>query len=256
MFRRFVLACASLAAVAIPRATHAQACYAPAELPDRGLSVDVTFEKATVDLDAGRGGWEGALLGASWQSRRLFARAALPFYRIDDGVDATTGTGDLLLESRVAAITRPRFAAGAGLAVGLPTGDAAAGRGMGHVMVMPGLWFAARRGRLELSLLASLGHAVGADEHHIHGRMVTVNPMSPVEVAGTARISARATDHLSPRIGASTASPIDSDAATRASALVGLAWRRDAWQVAADLEVPIAGDAFDARGTVQVARRL
>lgn len=235
MSRPLLLAGATLAAIAVPRAARAQACHAPAELPDRDLSVDLTFEKATVDLDAGRGGWEGALVGASWQSRRLYARAALPFYRVDDGVAATTGPGDLLLESRVAAIARPTFAVGAGLAVGLPTGDPAAGRGMGHVMVMPGLWSAARRGRVDLSLLASLGHAVGADEHHIHGRMVTVNPMSPVEVAGAAL-------------------PIDGDAAARASAIVGLAWRRAAWQLAADLEVPIAGDAFDARGTLQVAR--
>jgi hypothetical protein len=221
----------------------------------RGLSIELTYEKATIDLGAVRGGWDGAVLGVAWRSSRIGARATMPFYIVDAGTYSTEGLGDAFVETQVAAIARAPIAAGVGLGMSLPSGDATEGRGMGHVMVMPGLWVATRRGRVDASMVASLAHAIGSDGQHVHHHAtVNVNPMSPVEVAATARFAVRATRGLSPRVGSSIALPIDSDSDARASMLVGLAWRRRAWQVAADLELPVLGNAFDARATMQIAR--
>jgi hypothetical protein len=272
---RLAIGGAALLCLAIPRAVRAQTCHAPAILPvtpaedeaavtaplstvatGTGLAVDLTVEKATVDLDGARGGWDGAVLGVGWRSTRLGARVSVPFYRVDEGSSTAAGLGDLMVEAQLAVRARPRLSAGVGLAVGLPTGDGTEGRGMGHLMVMPGLWASARRGAFDAILIGSFAHAIGADPHHVHhhGPTVNVNPMSPVEVAAGARLGVRATTTLTPRIGGSVALPIAGDAAARASALAGVAWRRAAWQLATDLELPVAGDAFDARGTVQITR--
>jgi hypothetical protein len=125
-------------------------------------------------------------------------------------------------------------------------------------MVMPGAWATARRGRAELAVVGAFGHAVGADDHHMHhaGPAVSVNPMSPVELAATTRAGVWLTRSVAPRVGGSLALPIDSDAETRASISLGVGWRWAAWQLGADVDVPLAGDAFDVRGSAQLVRRL
>jgi hypothetical protein len=280
MRRSVPFVCAAVATVAVPRAAVAQVCHAPEAEPiaaaresqpagssgsarvaaddaaatassRRGAWAQLTAEVAAVD-DAH---WEGLAVAGGWRSRRLAVRAVIPTYRLVAPGHDHSGLGDVTVDAQAAVVATPAVGAGFGLGVGLPTGAAGAGLGMGHAMIAPGAWLTVRRGRGAVQLAAALGHAIGADDtHRHHAPDVTVNPMSPVEVGGAVRASFAVSAAVVVGAVAAIAVPLADGGDRRGTLGPALAWRRDRWDLRAELTAAVAGDPYDVRATLGVLR--
>jgi hypothetical protein len=197
------------------------------------------------------------IVTATWHREPVGVTVSAPFYRLEhDGMTAR-GPGDVAAQAHVALVGGARWRAGAALAGNAPTGDADDRIGAGHVMLMPGAWAAARRGRAEVVAAASVGIAVGgaggAHHHHHAPGGSLVSPMSSREVGGAVRAAWAATRRLTPHASAAIAVPIG-DGTTYAIAGVGAGWQRAGWALLAEAALGVVGEPFQARGTFGVAR--
>jgi hypothetical protein len=110
---------------------------------------------------------------------------------VQGGAATAVGLGDVTVEASAELVTAADWRAGVSLGAGLPTGDDDDGLGMGHAMLMPGLWASAQPGPWRLAGSLSLGFSVESDDagghDHHHGHTVpVVNPMNRREVGGEA----------------------------------------------------------------------
>lgn len=83
--------------------------------------------------------------------------------------------------------------AGVVAGVSVPTGDSRHGMGMGHVMVMPGLFASWSAGRLRVAASSGYSRALGAEGHHDHAPWPLVSPMLVSEVSWNAGAEVRMT---------------------------------------------------------------
>lgn len=167
---------------------------------DRGgvhLIVGVRAEAATAAIDRRPIDYQGTSvrLDAHWRSLHLRAQGS--WYRVRDTLDVDTGPGDLMLAAMWTAYQSARVHAGIALPVGAPLGDQATHLGMGHWMVMPGL-FAALRVTDAVSASAGVAYnrALGASGHHNHGIGPYVNPMTAEEYSVASRLTVRASSAI------------------------------------------------------------
>ena len=201
-------------------------------------------------------GYQGGDLFVTATWRRVAASAALGAFHVDD---AGTGLDDL--RAALAVRLTPRAAAVAISAIAgatLPTGDADAGRGMGHVMVAGGASAHARRGRLGGTLTLTYARALGdgaAHAAHAHGAELwpLIDPMLAeevtVDVAATVAVGPRG---LAARAGALVGEPV-AHGERRVVASVGADYGRGRYHVGATVSAPAVGDAFIARGQLELA---
>jgi hypothetical protein len=125
-------------------------------------------------------------------------------------------------------------------------------------MAMPGAWAAARRGRATAIASASLGVAIGGDDHAHHHEMPVpsgslVSPMNPLEGAGTLRATWSLARGVAAHALTAIAVPIG-DGTTYAIAGVGATWQRGAWALLADAQLGIVGEPFRSRALLGIAR--
>ncbi len=202
--------------------------------------------------------YQGAGVGVQGGWRRVSARAWLPAYRVAaEGV----GVGDALVAVAADLVPgRGRARGGIAASISLPTGDSDAGRGMGHVMIAAGGWARVSAGRARLTGAVVWARAIGdGAEHSAHLHQATlwplVDPMNPEELA----VDASATAVLAPRlragVGATYAAALAAGGADRVVpyALAELGHGR--YSVSTQLAVPVVGDPFVARGTLELAYR-
>ena len=223
------------------------------ETDDTGLEAAVAAEAALLEA-ADVQGMTTSLRG---QWRRLGARVAIPVYRIahDDG-DVAIGLGDITIEASARLVGGARWRGGVVAGVGVPTGDADDGLGMGHAMLMPGAWLTAEGGPLRVAATASYGTRVGDagdGHHHHHAARAMVNPMNAHEVGGSLRAGYVATDDLELHAIALLAAPIG-DGVTRAAAAGGARWHLGTWSVGAEAGAGITGRPFVSRGVLDLTR--
>lgn len=201
-------------------------------------------------------GYQGADLVVDVTWRRITGEARLGAFRVDDhGV----GVNDLAVS--LAAELTPRrapVAVSALAGVTLPTGDAEAGRGMGHVMVAGGAVAHGRWGRVAVDGTVTYARALGdAAEHaaHAHGAELwpLIDPMSPEEVSvdlgarvavGPPGLSLRGSGMFGQPLGHGD---------PRLIATGGVGYGRGRYQVEASLAVPAMSEAFIARGQLTLA---
>lgn len=275
------VAFAAIAGVAAPRAAEAQHCHVPADVPparghDHGhhdhhhghhaeaprpwwLVLSTSLVAGSADRLDTRVGYQGASLAVDAGWRRFAARVALPAYRVDDeGV----GLGDLLLGASADVLpSRAPVRGGVVASVSAPTGDADAGRGMGHSMIAAGAWARLARGRWAVTAGAVYAQALGdGAEHaaHGHGAMSwpLVDPMNPREVIADATGTfAVVPGRARAGIAMTYAVPVVDGGETRlVPALVG-ELARGTLALRARAGVPVVGDPYVARGVVELAVR-
>ncbi len=202
--------------------------------------------------------YQGAAVSLAIGWRRLAARAAIGGHRVDGhgtGVDdARVGASVTLTPARMA------IAAGISTTIAFPTGDADAGRGMGHTMIAGGAWLRAARGRASIEAAAAYARALGdgaAHAAHLHGSDLwpLIDPMNAEEVLGdvTAAVAV-VPSRLAVRAGVQAGVPIDRGT-TRLAAALGARLERGTVAITATAAVPLAGDPFVARGQLEVAVR-
>ena len=265
--RRYFFACGSawlvsavvLALGAAP--ARAQSCHTPSlRAPtDGGFHVGFGYVTATFSDDAASGSYQGLIPALSWSHPVVTAELALPVYRIAQRGDEAIGLGDVVADARVAVLRTETgsLAFGPELAFTLPSGDPDRDLGMGHVMLMPGLWL--RLAWEELSILAQLsyGRALGSSdahaEHQHHagaaGPVATprVNPMNGEELGHALGIRYAA----SPNVGLTArwlgGVPLTDDGIERQLIGAGLEIQADPLDASVEVQVPVAGDPFDVR---------
>lgn len=203
---------------------HAHHDHQPGHAPPvlRGLAALGLGAATVVDGDAAVS-YQSVALAAQATWRRLTLRADLRGYQLARDGATSRGLGDLVIAPWVAVVERPRLHVVLGLPTSLPTGDADADLGMGHVMLMPTAMVSMAHGASSATVIAQGGWAVGADEHahHDHGAAAgtagppgpIVAPMSASEVGATLRLGHQVARRLGVNASAGAVVPLGDDPA-------------------------------------------
>jgi opacity protein-like surface antigen len=257
---RALVAAAMLAFAASSSArVEAQSCHAPSlrEPTEGGLRLSFTQLAATFeDADGSDGDYQGAIVMLSWSHPILFVELALPGYRLARDTEEL-GLGDVSADARVALLrsSTDEFKAGLELAVSLPTGDATRDLGMGHTMLMPGIWLRLEDGPFALLAQAGYGAALGEGSHtsshsHAHEHAGSnpsprVNPMNRSEFEHALGASFAVHPNVAATARWLGAVALDEDGITREVIAPGLQLTADRLDATLELQLPLAGDPFD-----------
>ncbi len=263
---RLALICllAAVGLLARPAAA-AQQCHplAGSVWRNPGLSAGLRFDAAGYRNSRYEGDWQGMAPTLGFNHPKLALMALLPMYRLSRNGRVGHGLGDLALALRVPV---PRFAsgpfsAGFGLAATLPTGKASEDLGMGHVMLMPEFWFTHEVERVQwvgtLGFARALASAGGS--HHSGGPKPIVNPMNLSEIDASLSSFVRLHERVSLKLGVYGAMPVGSAnvvGVTRIIASSGLSVTVRGLELSAELQAPVVGAPFLARGVLQVGYRF
>lgn len=202
------------------------------------------------------GDYAGLALGVGWRHGRIGVHAALPAYHLRKNGAAVDGVGDAMVGVDVAAYQRGRLSAGAALAITLPTGAALTGLGMGHPMLMPGLWLTRDGAQASVGVSAGWCGSLGTDPaHHEHGAWPLVEPMTASELMADVHGDARVHGRLRASARVAIAVPLQG-AANRAVGALGAAWRGRRADTGAELQAGLAGDPFTVRALLTTALRF
>lgn len=240
----------------------AQHCHASAPDLSRAIGVRVGLhsEFASYQTTRYEGEYQGVGFDAGWQSRWIRARASWVTYRLTRNGLEDVGMGDLLLDLRVPIMrtTDDALIAGIGMASTLPTGDSSRDLGMGHIMLMPGIWAAWQTHLAFISTQAAYGRALssgGGAHHHGGGAGPIVNPMNASEIEVSFAAGYNVHERVRVRGGAYGAVPIGADSGTsRAVAFAGIDVLVTDWlELSLQQHLPIAGHPFLAKIVLQAA---
>jgi len=257
------LVCAALL-LAGPAAA-AQQCHplAGSVWRNPGLSAGLRFDAAGYRNSRYEGDWQGMAPTLGFNHPKVALMALLPMYRLTRNGLVGYGLGDLALAIRVPV---PRFAvgpfsAGFGLAATLPTGKSSADLGMGHVMLMPEFWFTHERERVQWVGTFGFARALAraGESHHSGGPRPIVNPMNLSEIDASLSSFLRLHERVSLKVGVYGAMPVGSAnvvGVTRIIASGGVAVTVRGLELSAELQAPVIGAPFLARGVLQVGYRF
>jgi hypothetical protein len=250
---RHAVASTLAAAIALlsPRLINAQSCHAPSPQDplEHGFRAAIAQETAHFRSSRYAGHYQGLMLRGSLTGRRFFAAAGLPIYRIVRNGLASRGFGDLSLHSRALLLSASGDTARGGLALSatFPTGDARHDLGMGHTMLMPGIWATASVDQFFAAAQITYANALASsdDAHHHGGAGPLVAPMSPSEIDATLSASLPIYPGLPGlrfKAGADSAVLVVNDrSGARANAFVGF-WIGGRVKTSVELHLPIAGE--------------
>jgi hypothetical protein len=254
----------------------AQSCHAPSSaLAGDGPSASLSLREATVDAAGLEADYQGVMLGIAYAfdpAIPLEASAVLPAYRLDAGGPVQTGLGDVLVDLRATLLSsqhehrdhRDQLQAGLEVAATLPTARSGTGLGMGHVMLMPGLFLRVHDAALALLWQAGYGRALASEGHsghsaghataHAHAGAAlgaVVDPMNASEVETALTLSVRVLSQLSVLGSLAAAVPVATEGGrVRAAVGGGVSTQLDPVTLALQVEVPLAGDPFEQRATL------
>jgi len=228
-----------------------------------GLSAGLRFDAAGYRNSRYEGDWQGMAPTLGFNHPKVALMALLPMYRLTRNGLVGYGLGDLALAIRVPV---PRFAvgpfsAGFGLAATLPTGKSSADLGMGHVMLMPEFWFTHERERVQWVGTFGFARALASagESHHGGGPRPIVNPMNLSEFDASLSSFLRLHERVSLKVGVYGAMPVGSAnvvGVTRIIASGGVAVTVRGLELSAELQAPVTGVPFLARGVLQVGYRF
>lgn len=202
------------------------------------------------------GEYQGYTAALAFSHPWASGEATLTGYRLVRNGLRAYGVGDLTLSARAAVLrVDDRVAAlGVGLAAMLPTGDARRGFGMGHAMLMPGVWFTLQHAALRLSLEIAYGRMLASrHEGHAAGGPV-VNPMNRSEVEHGLLVSYAMWRTLFAALRSYGAVPAgDSRGSARQAAALVLGAGVGAVEFAAEQHLPLVGTPFSAKTVLRVS---
>lgn len=242
--------CHPLPAAHVPEPPSREASADPRGLPIAAVRAGFSLETAAIDDGLGRRGtFEGAVTSLEVSALGARARVAIGGYHVDWGQRAT-GLGDLQIALQRAVATLGETRIGAAMSATLPTGDVRDELGMGHPMVMPGVW--ARWADDRSSLLASLVYGSMLGGHH-HGMVEPItSPMNAEEMAAALR-AARSVGATELAATLSGAAPIGPGLA-RGAVGAGARWWLAGNELGVEVSVPFGGTPIRARLVVDLAR--
>ena len=262
---------ATVFVVATASRASADHCHSPPpdangrEPSELGLRVWVSLEAAAYDNAPYEGDYEGAALGASFQRGPLQAWAVMPSYRLLRSGQEFLGIGDLLTGARFAVLQdeAQTLAAGFTFVATWPSGDRTRDLGMGHVMIMPGIWAAWRVTEAfvhgELSYARAIASSADRSNHQ-DGPPVPrplVDPMNSSE--GAARLAAGyfLVEQLRARSSIYGAVPIaDEHGAARGIVSAGVDLVVGSFETGLEGQVPVVGDPFTFKIVLTAAGRF
>lgn len=254
------------------RPAEAQSCHALelTEPDERPFRTTLGLQVASYDTGREQGDYQGLYAGVSYQRPWFGAEVVLPAYRLTRKSGTHVGLGDLVVTARASAL-RLRDGAielGVALPVMVPTGSASSQLGMGHVMLMPALWFSLDLAPFALRAQAGYGRALGGDEHANHtgeqgghhghevavpaGLFPLVNPMNRSELEHGLALGLRVQRHIGVHARWFGALPLG-EGALRQVVGAGATAELDPVELLVEVQVPAAGDPFQAKLITQVA---
>lgn len=264
--RRALTLTALAAALASPARAAAQQCHPinASAWRNQGLALGVRLDAAGYRNRSYEGDFEGLALTLSFNHPRVSVGAMLPGYRLVRNGAIGYGLGDLLLSLRtpLRRWASARTSVGLGLAATIPTGSAREGLGMGHVMIMPEFWWVREMGRVQLLGSVGFGRALAgntASHHHGAGPAPIVNPMNLAEIEASLGGYVQLNRLLWLKMTAFGAMPVGSAGSAGATRIIlsqGIALNVRGVELSAELQAPLAGSPFLARGVLQAAYRF
>ncbi|MBV8759719.1 MAG: hypothetical protein JO257_20690 [Deltaproteobacteria bacterium] len=202
------------------------------------------------------GNYEGVAGGLQWATDRYSVGASGSYYRLARNGDEQYGVGDLSANAQVALVHQTDLHAGVLAAVSVPTGNENLGLGMGHIMVMPAAYVAARAGTIALT--GSFGYSRAlASGGHVHGMMPLVEPMNMSELTWSVGGDVPITTGVRGGARFTGGVPIGAMAGTdRVIGAARIAWGSARVDTAVELQAGLVGDPFTIRGVVSTALRF
>jgi hypothetical protein len=236
---------------------HAQSCHMPALQSDSASPIRVAARAAfaTYRTAAYAGEYQGYAASSSYSHPWFYVEAALAGYRIVRNGLAERGLGDLALDARGTVFRGDTHSFGVELALTAPTGNADLGLGMGHTMLMPGLWAAYQQEHLQLMVQVAYGRAIGSAGGHAHAATgPLVNPMNRSELEHALMLSYTFGDYLFAGGRLLGAVPVAAaSGVAREVAAFGIGASVAHVQVELELQLPLVGAPFDTRSLLSVA---
>jgi hypothetical protein len=270
---------ATIVLSALPaRADHcAPLALAPAR--EQRLSARLDFETARYARPQVAGSWWGLATELGAGGSRWQTRGWVGVYQLDHNGTIEKGPGDAGLELRLTALrgghqdgadavdlhaeaeadididnaSQLSWQMGPTLAVTLPTAPAATGLGMGHAMVMPGVWWSLPGLRVRAGGTVVYGRALatagGGGHQHGAGPGPLLDPMNSSELMASTGIDVRlwAAAGLRALVTASYAHPLVEHGAARGAGGIGLGATLGPLHLASTVQLPLVGDAFEVR---------
>lgn len=236
-------------------ADHAPAAGdAPVDEP-RPFELGVIIVGGRFDQTFYEGDYAGASVGLGWRHGRVGLHVSLPAYRLRKNGATVDGLGDVTVGVDALAYRRGAVTAGVTVGASLPTGDAMAGLGMGHTMLMPLAWVS--RDGARTSVGASLGWcgAIDGEGAHDHGAWPLVEPMSSSELMGDVRVDRALAGSFRGSARVLYAVPTGDDP-VRVAGAIGGTWRGARADTGAELQAGLAGDPFTLRALITSAVRF
>ncbi len=223
---------------------------------------------AGYDNHFGTGHYQGLNALLSYQTPRFTLGASVAGYHLSRDDEQHVGIGDVALDARAALYRNEArgVSLGLGLAAMLPTGKAEHGLGMGHTMLMPGAWFMWTGERFSLHADVGYGRSVGGESHDVHAGHTghdhaahamdaarvhgsIVQPMNSSELTHALTVGMNLVPSLRLFGRVFGALPIHAEDG-RARELVALGGQANLgrWDVGAEVQLPVLGSPFQARG--------
>lgn len=217
------------------------------------LGAGVALVAAAFDTDTYVGNYQGVLPSVQWSRQRYGVMASTGIYRLDKNGADFYAFGDVMVHGHVVIAGDEHTNVGAIAGVSAPTGDAARGTSMGHVMVMPAVYGMATRGMITGSASVGYSRALDGDMGHDHGPWPLVDPMLMSEVSWSAGADVAWTPAMSAGVHVGGGIPAGAAGDNRVTAGARFAWHAGRVESAAEIQAGLAGDPFTVRGVVSTA---
>lgn len=207
---------------------------------------------ATFDTRLYVGNYEGVIAHARWSNARFAVIASGSAYRIEKNGGVDVGGGDAGVHGQAVLVRAESFDAGVIAGISLPTGSDVDGLGMGHAMLMPGVFGAWTVERFRLAASVGYSRALG-ESNHEHGAWPIVSPMLMAEVSWNAGADFRLPHAITAGARASGGLPAGEGGPARATVGARVAWQRGRVDTALELHAGLVGDPFGIRGVASAA---
>lgn len=216
------------------------------------FGLGLSLVAATFDTRLYVGDYEGVVAHARWSSERFAVIVSGSAFRIEKNGGVDVGGGDLGVHGQAVLVSADSFDAGVIAGISLPTGSAVDGLGMGHAMLMPGVFGAWTIERVRLAASVGYSRALG-EANHDHGAWPIVSPMLMAEISWNAGADLRLPHAFTAGARASGGLPAGEGGPARATAGARVAWQRGRVDTALELHAGLVGDPFGVRGVASAA---
>ncbi len=217
------------------------------------LGAGVSVVAASFDTMYYAGDYQGIVPQARWSDTRFAVIATGAVHRLTANGAEYYGFGDVGIHGQVLLARVDTFDAGILAGVSLPTGDERHGLGMGHVMLMPGVFAGWTVERVRFGASVGYSRALGGASDHDHGAWPLVSPMLMAEVSWNAGADVRMTPAVTAGARAAGGLPAGEGGPARAIVAGRVGWRRGRVDSSIELQAGVVGDPFTIRGVVSTA---